>query len=69
MRVDSPSFHTHAGVDHNVSAEIDPKNLKTNIIKSIFSEIIEGKPGCENGYGNHCRLVFSNFNAVIEKLD
>ncbi len=60
MRIEQPSFNTHAGTDHTISNGIDSSTLNTKIIKSIYRDVMQGNSGCQNGYANHCRLVFSN---------
>lgn len=70
MRIDEqPYFNTNAGVDHSVSCKIDSSKLTTKIIKALYNDVMRGVSGCRDGAGSHCRLVFSNFNANIEKLD
>ena len=66
MEIRGGEFVVQRGVDYQVTSQIDPTNLKTNLIRSIYDRATNG--GCGGDEFTHLKLVFANFNAVIEPL-
>ena len=67
MKISGSGFVNQIGVDHQVTARIEPLNIKKDLIRSIYDKATEG--GCGSDDFTHARLVFSNFNAQMEPLN